>query len=540
MKFAVFIDRDGTINQEVGYIDSLDRFSILPRVTDAIRKLNENNIPAIMVTNQSGVGRGYFSMEFLGELHNKMNIEFERAGCKLDDIYICPHTPFDRCACRKPKPGLLLKAAHEHEISLHNSYVIGDKIIDIQLAHSAGAKGILVLTGYGSEQIRTISADSEDRPDHVASNLYNAVEWILDEVRSKKQEVRSKKTEDRSRILIIKPSSLGDIVHSLPVLWALRTSHPDAHIGWVVKEVWKDILTGNPLLDEIIILKKGIQGFFSAVREIRRFRFDTILDLQGLFRSGFLSYLSGGSERIGFENARELSHLFYNNKISVHNSHIHAVDRYLLTVNSTHPLPRFPLFINMEDAEWAQDFLIKNNLKDVSPLIAINPSARWLKKRWPVSLYAELINRLIQELNAGIIILGSREDIPIAEEIIARVRSSRAVIAAGNTTLKTLTALLDRTDLLITNDSGPMHIAAALGRPVVALFGATDPKLTGPYGDNHTVIRKEMDCSPCFRKPCRHGRPLCMEAITVDDVMREIRSRITDTIHENNGGSNGH
>ena len=125
---------------------------------------------------------------------------------------------------------------------------------------------------------------------------------------------------------------------------------------------------------------------------------------------------------------------------------------------------------------------------------------------------------------------------PIAEEIRDSVRSSRAVIAAGNTTLKTLTALLDRTDLLITNDSGPMHIAAALGRPVVALFGATDPKLTGPYGDNHTVIRKEMDCSPCFRKPCRHGRPLCMESITVDDVMREIRSRITDTIHENNGG----
>ncbi|MBI5193080.1 MAG: HAD-IIIA family hydrolase [Nitrospirae bacterium] len=586
MKFAVFIDRDGTINQEMGYVDSLDRFSILPRVTDAVRKLNENNIPAIVVTNQSGVGRGYFSLEFVGELHKKMNLEFEKTDCRLDGIYICPHTPYDKCVCRKPKPGLLLKAAQEHGISLHNSYVIGDKIIDIQLAHSVGAKGILVLTGYGSEQIRKISDDSVDKPDYVASNLYNAVEWILEKLAvSSKQLAGNVATQSsaysslltanskKSRILIIKPSSLGDIVHSLPVLWALRKLHPDAHIGWVVKEVWKDMLIENPLLDEIILLKNGLKGFLLAVNEIRKNRYDTIIDLQGLFRSGMLSYLSGGKKRVGFENAREFAYLFYNKKISLQDSHIHAVDRYLKTVDSTntssdnqphpHPTPplegeginvapspsgrgpgeggvfiplcernvydsspHFPIYINMEDSEWARDFLIKNELKDVSPLIAINPSARWLKKRWPVSLYAELINRLIQELKAGIIILGSREDIPLAEEIRNHVRIGRPVIAAGNTTLKTLTALLDRIDLLITNDSGPMHIAAALGRQVIALFGATDPKLTGPYGDNHTVIKKEIACSPCFRKPCRHGRPLCMEAITVDDVMSEVNIKL--------------
>ncbi|MDD5435412.1 MAG: lipopolysaccharide heptosyltransferase II, partial [Nitrospira sp.] len=509
------------INQEAGYVDSLDRFCILPRIPEEIRRLNENNIPAIIVTNQSGIGRGYFSFEFLEELHNKMTLELKKENSRLDGIYICPHTPADRCVCRKPKPGLLLKAAMERGISLHDSYVIGDKITDIQLAHSVGARGILVLTGYGSEAIRTISDDSpDDKPDHVAANLDEAVTWILEEVRRKKQEVRNK-----NRILIVKPSSLGDIIHSLPVLWALRRSQPDAFIGWVVKDVWKDILTENPLLDEIILLKKGMQGFLSAVNEIRRGRYDTIIDLQGLFRSGILSYLSGGRRRVGFENARESAPLFYNKKISLDNKHIHAVDRYLMTINSTHALPRFPLYINMEDSEWARDFLIKNDLKNVSPLIAINPSARWLKKRWPANLYAALIKRLIQELKAGIIILGSKEDIPVAEEITSTA-DSKVAIAAGNTSLKTLTALLERVDILITNDSGPMHIAAALGRPVVALFGPTDPVLTGPYGNNHTVIRKDMECSPCFRKACKHGRPLCMESITVDEVIKAVKDML--------------
>lgn len=539
MKFAVFIDRDGTINQEVGYVDSFDRFSILPKVPDAIRRLNEGSIPAIMVTNQSGIGRGYYSMEFLEKLHKGMTGELQKHNARLDGIYICPHAPDDKCVCRKPRPGMLLKAAKEKGISLHNSYVIGDKIIDIQLAHSVGAKGILVMTGYGSEEIKTLPKDSPenspkglaDRPDHVASNLYEAVEWVIKEVRSKKQEVRG----HNRRILIVKPSSLGDIVHSLPVLRALRKLFPEAHIGWLVKEVWKEILTENPLLDEIIVLNKGPGGFVSAIRNVRNSRFDTIIDLQGLFRSGAISLFSGADERLGFENAREFAHLFYNKKIKLPDKQLHAVNRYLLAIDviagdevlkqSQETAPDFPLYITTDDAEWAREFLKKNDLSEITPLIAINPSARWLKKRWPVQLFAELINRLIQELKAGIILLGSREDIPVAEEISSLVHG-RLTIAAGTTSLKTLTALLDRVDVLITNDSGPMHIAAALGKPVTALFGPTDPVLTGPYGKNHTVIKKDMECSPCFRKPCKHKRPLCMESITVDEVMEKVKTKL--------------
>src|SRR3990172_2330533 len=554
-KIAVFIDRDGTINEETGYVDSLDKFRILPGVTDAIRELNQNDIPAILITNQSGIARGYFTTDFLKALHEKMHRELKERRCRLDGIYICPHHPDEHCACRKPRPGMLLRAARENKITLYSSYVIGDKLIDIELAHRVGAKGILVLTGYGAEELkgmgeRGLSGGTEfnsvpNQADYVAANLHEAVEWVLGQVKKQSQDadvaagfsLRSK-TAPRRRILIVKPSSLGDIIHSLPVLWELRRLYPEAYIGWVVKEVWKDIIDDNPLLDEVIVLKKGVRGFYSAIRHIYGSGYDTVIDLQGLFRSSAISLLSGAYERIEFSNARELAYLFYNHKVAAPPGTIHAVERYLLALNviaskeifsgDKWSRPHFPLYTDIEDFEWVKDFLRANNLSNARPVIAVNPSARWEKKRWPISSYAALINQLIQELKAGIIILGSKEDILLAEEISSLV-SGRPAVAAGKTSLKTLTALLERVDLLVTNDSGPMHIAAALKTPVVALFGPTNPGLTGPYGDGHIVIRKEMECSPCLRGPCIHGRPICMEAITEEEVMEAVKATLVSS-----------
>jgi len=556
-KFAVFIDRDGTINEEVGYVDSFDRFHILPGVSDAIRKLNENNIPSIVITNQSGIARGYFSFDFVNKLHDRMIAELEGHNCRVDGIYVCPHHPHEGCACRKPRPGMLLQAAKKHGISLRRSFVIGDKIIDIKMAHSVGAKGILVLTGYGAEEIKKLTdKDTEDRPDHVAANLHAAVDWIIKQVAggskavchpelvsgSLGQEILKQVQNDREkRILIVKPSSLGDIIHSLPVLWELRKRFPDAFIGWVVKEVWQDVIADNPLIDHLIILKKGVSGIISAIHEARSLKFDTVIDLQGLFRSGVITFFSGATDRLGFSNARELAPIFYNNKVVVPPGKMHAVDRYMLTIGAL-PSPQiplnqiplnppfvkgeigkleFPLYISIEDAEWVKQFLLENNLNDKKPLIAINPSARWVKKRWPAASYSALINQLIKELKAGIIIVGSKDDIPIAEEITSLV-NERIYIATGKTSIKRLAALLEKVNLLITNDSGPMHIAAALGTPAAALFGPTDPELTGPYGRGHVVLRKNPDCSPCMRRPCTKGKPVCMEAITADEVVKAV------------------
>ncbi|MCC6542890.1 MAG: lipopolysaccharide heptosyltransferase II [Nitrospirae bacterium] len=554
-KFVVFIDRDGTINEEAGYVDSFDRFKILPGVSDAVCKLNVNNIPAIVITNQSGIARGYFSSDFVNKLHDSMIAILKRKGCFLDDIYVCPHHPDEGCACRKPRPGMLLKAAKDHGVSLRRSFVIGDKIIDIKTAHSVGAKGILVLTGYGTEEMKGLTnQDPEDRPDHIAANLYEAVSWIIKEVMSNEQRAMSEKENKNTlpfkgregagmgysgevrRILIVKPSSLGDIIHSLPVLWALRKIYPDAFIAWVVKEVWQDVLADNPLIDRLIILKKGLSGINSAIRETRSLRFDTVIDLQGLFRSGIITFFSGAADRFGFSNAREFAPIFYNNKVMVPPGKIHAVDRYMLTISalSCPQIPlfppllkgerrklQFPFYIRIEDAEWVRQFLLENNLSDKQPLIAINPSARWIKKRWPAASYSALINQLIKELKAGIIIVGSKDDIPIANEISSLVDETPG-IATGKTSIRKLAALLTKVNLLITNDSGPMHIAAALGTPVAALFGPTDPELTGPYGQGHAVVRKNLDCSPCMRRPCTEGKTVCMDTITPEDVLNAV------------------
>src|SRR4030065_2707131 len=201
--------------------------------------------------------------------------------------------------------------------------------------------------------------DSEERPDHIAANLNEAVDWIIEQVAggrktechtelvsgSPGQEILKQVQNDRDkRILIVKPSSLGDIIHSLPVLWELRKRFPDAFIGWVVKEVWQEVLTDNPLIDHLIILKKGASGMISAIREARSLRFDTVIDLQGLFRSGIITYFSGATERLGFSNARELAPIFYKNKVMVPSGTLHAIDRYMTTVSalSSNQIPHNP------------------------------------------------------------------------------------------------------------------------------------------------------------------------------------------------------
>ena len=183
---AVFIDRDGTINEDIGYVSKPQDLIVYPWAAEAIRLVNESGMKAIVITNQSGIARGLYTEETLQDIHGRLRDELARDGAQLDGIYYCPHHPGigdDRyrqfCECRKPHPGMLLQAAREHNVDLSRSFVIGDKSSDMKLATNAGAKGVLVLTGYGRET----QADSERWPcDHEleADNLLEAVRLILD------------------------------------------------------------------------------------------------------------------------------------------------------------------------------------------------------------------------------------------------------------------------------------------------------------------------------------------------------------------------
>jgi D-glycero-D-manno-heptose 1,7-bisphosphate phosphatase len=176
---AVFLDRDGTIAEEVGYLNHVSRFRMFSFAAEAIRRLNEAKYPAIVITNQSGVGRGYFPDSLVRDVHDLMTAQLAEQGARVDALYYCPHKGDDGCACRKPKPGMLERAAREHCLDLRRSFVVGDRHGDIELAHRVGARAILVRTGYGEGEIQWHSADWQAPPDFIAANLADAVDWIL-------------------------------------------------------------------------------------------------------------------------------------------------------------------------------------------------------------------------------------------------------------------------------------------------------------------------------------------------------------------------
>ena len=195
---AVFLDRDGTINEQMGYINHISRFILLPGVAEAIACLNRQRIPVVVVSNQSGLARGYFPSQLLDEVHALMQERLRRQGAVLDGIYVCPHHPEAKeekyrrnCECRKPKPGLMLQAAAELGLDLALSYLVGDRWSDLKAAAACGAKGVLVLTGYGRGDLEYIGPRQSLRPHYVAENLREAAAWILDDLaqsRPKKRE----------------------------------------------------------------------------------------------------------------------------------------------------------------------------------------------------------------------------------------------------------------------------------------------------------------------------------------------------------------
>jgi len=185
---GVFMDRDGTISEEVGYINHLNRFQVFPWSGKAILTLNQNSLKAVVVTNQAGVARGYFAEDLVIQVHNKLREELAREGAQLDGIYYCPHHPSvgsepyrQHCNCRKPKPGMLIRAVEDLGIDLSRSFMIGDRYIDVELAHNAGTRSILVLSGYGLGEYEYQRHHWTVQPDWVASNLLEATQIILNQ-----------------------------------------------------------------------------------------------------------------------------------------------------------------------------------------------------------------------------------------------------------------------------------------------------------------------------------------------------------------------
>jgi len=347
-------------------------------------------------------------------------------------------------------------------------------------------------------------------------------------------------------ILIIKLSAIGDVVHTLPSLAALRRLYPQAHITWVIEAAAADLITGHPHLNRVLIshrkrwqqeMRRGnvansIREISNFIKELRSRRYDLVSDFHGLFKSAVLAGLSGGVRKLGYDSLQEASSLFYNEKIPEDMSK-HAVDRYLdlpayLARQAGEAPPAGPPeFVIPEDdhnRHRVNALLAMNHLDREAPFVAINPVALWPTKLWREDLFAALAERIVQELGLTVVITGSRDEQPYVAAIFRNLKTGRIIDLTGQTSLRDLACLYRQAALVVTTDSGPMHIAAAVGTPVVALFGPTDPRRTGPYGSQHTVIRKELTCSPCFRKTCPTRE--CMEGITVEEVWGGVKEKL--------------
>lgn len=341
------------------------------------------------------------------------------------------------------------------------------------------------------------------------------------------------------RILIVKPSSLGDIIHALPVLAGLREAYPSAQISWLAGTSFAPLLEGHPLLHEVIPFDRAHYGrmwrrpdifleFLRFVAEVRRRRFDWIVDLQGLIRSGFLAWAGGAEKRVGFADAREFAWLFYTDRVRCPRGAVHAVDRNLAVARALGLMidrPEFPLGLRPEEVVAARRLLERAARAALPEFTAVIPGARWESKRWPAERFAALVDRLHRGGAPPCVLFGSPDERVVASEVRARCRSA-VVDMTGQTSLRELAALLSVASQVVCNDSGPMHLAAALGRPLVALFGPTDPRRIGPYSGAARVVQHAVPCAPCYRRVCplRHHNCLkLLEPATVHEAVTSVR-----------------
>lgn len=328
-------------------------------------------------------------------------------------------------------------------------------------------------------------------------------------------------------ILFIKPSSLGDIVHAMPTLAAVRRAHPGATVGWLVKRQWAGLVERIDGVDHLWEVEPGVKGWLSLVPALRADRFDLVIDLQGLFRSAMMGRLSGAPERIGFANAREGSPWFYTRRVPVPHPNMHAVDRYLLVAKALGAEDRpaeFKFRIPHPDRETVERALLQAGWVSGERLIAVNVSARWPTKRWPIASFAALADLVVQHGMASVLFIGGNDERAEVAQV-RKLMKARSLDLCGALPVGLLPALLGRVELLITNDSGPMHIAAAVGTPVAAFFGPTSPLRTGPYGPDHAVLIHPLPCSPCFSRTCSNSKQLaCLTDITVDRAFSVVAS----------------
>jgi lipopolysaccharide heptosyltransferase I len=333
------------------------------------------------------------------------------------------------------------------------------------------------------------------------------------------------------RIALLKPSALGDIIHALPVLSALRPRFPAAHITWVVNRIYEPLLRKHPDLDATLAFDRGAArgGWYASTvaalrfaRQLRAGRFDLVIDLQGLFRTGLMTAATGAARRVGLSSAREGATRFYTDGVPDDFS-THAVDRYwrVATALGAGDGPkRFTVPLDPAARVWADRHLAGRP----RPWLVLGVGARWLTKRWPTDHFAALANAAQRRFGGTAVFIGAPDEAILAGRTAARLAGPWLDLS-GRTTLPQLAAVLARADVVLANDTGPLHLAAALGRPVVAPYTCTDVRRHGPYGAQAGAIATTVDCRASYVRKCDHLS--CMKELTPDRLQDRLFEALT-------------
>jgi heptosyltransferase-1 len=338
-------------------------------------------------------------------------------------------------------------------------------------------------------------------------------------------------TENDHRFLLLRLGSLGDIVHALPAASALRSTFPESRIDWAVEPKWVRLLEGNPDLNTVIqVDRKTAGGLVGTVRQLRSARYTCAVDFQGLYKSALLAFASGAARRIGFRRtyAREgFASRLYTERLNPRGAHKVEHNLTLAEAAGAQRLPpKFPIVVRPDDESLVSNELARRNLDD---FFVLNPGGGWRSKCWPPERYGELHRRIFEQHGVrGVISYGPGEE-SLAEAVVTAAGNSSPV--AIPLELGPLMALLRRARFVVSADTGPLHLAAALGAPVIGLFGPTDPARNGPY------VTDPLQKSIIFRKPRQTETTYqrgpsyspAMLAITVDEVAGAVRQILGNT-----------
>jgi lipopolysaccharide heptosyltransferase II len=342
------------------------------------------------------------------------------------------------------------------------------------------------------------------------------------------------------RVCLIKPSALGDVVNAFPALAALRSRWPGAHLTWVVNRGLRGLLDGHPEIDAVIAYDRSkgegrgsrLGTFTGLLRALRGERFDLTIDLQGLLRSGVMTAATGAPVRVGLADAREGARWVYTHRVEPPGTResAHAVDRLLAVAAAfgadvSNPTGR--VAIADEDRRWA-----RAALEGVArPRLGLNLGARWETKRWPPSHFAEVARQAVASRGAGLFAVGAPEDQPFVDELIARLAPVPVIDLCGRTTLPQLAALGELTDVLLSNDTGPLHLMGTAGARVVGVYTCTKPEANGPYGPRAVAVQSTVACAGSYHVHCPR-RLECMIELTPARVWPAVLAQLDEALAE--------